>query len=74
MVMQQISGRGGAEDFRFHIEYMPLQRSPEKLKYRASLESGTGTFLNDALPETQAAQLRATAPHEVELPHIVFAD
>jgi UDPglucose--hexose-1-phosphate uridylyltransferase len=74
MVMQQISRRGGAEDFRFHIEYMPLQRSPEKLKYRASLESGTGTFLNDALPETQAAQLRATAPHEVELPNIVFAD
>jgi len=67
-----MSKQEGAERFRFHIEYLPLQRSPEKLKYRASVESGTGTFLNDALPETQAAELRATAPLDVVLPDVVF--
>jgi len=72
MNMQQMSKQEGAERFRFHIEYLPLQRSPEKLKYRASVESGTGTFLNDALPETQAAELRATAPVDVVLPDVVF--
>jgi UDPglucose--hexose-1-phosphate uridylyltransferase len=74
MLMQQISKMDGAENFRFHIEYLPLQRSEEKLKYRASIESGTGTFLNDALPEAQAAQLRAIAPQQIELPNILFED
>jgi UDPglucose--hexose-1-phosphate uridylyltransferase len=72
MLMQQMSKLPGSENYRFHIEYLPLQRSPDKLKFRASIESGTGTFLNDALPETQAAQLREAAPHEVVLPGIVF--
>jgi hypothetical protein len=49
-----------------------LQRSPDKLKYRASPESGIGAFLNDALPETQAGELRDTAPHKVELPTVIF--
>ncbi len=72
MLMQQLSKQSGSERFRFHIEFYPLQRSPEKLKYRASIETGTGTFLNDALPETQAEQLRATAPVDVVLPDVVF--
>ena len=72
MVMHQLSGMQGVERYRFHIELYPLQRSPDKLKYRASIESGAGTFLNDALPETQAAELRAALPHEVELPDITF--
>lgn len=66
MIMQQLSKVEGCEEFRFHIEFYPLQRSPDKLKYRASIESGTGTFLNDALPETQAAILRGLEPHQVE--------
>lgn len=72
MVMQQLANIEAAEKFRFHIEYYPLQRSPDKLKYRASIETGAGTFMNDALPETQAAELRATAPLEAELPGIIF--
>jgi UDPglucose--hexose-1-phosphate uridylyltransferase len=72
MLMYQLSNLPGVENYRFHIEYLPLQRSPEKLKYRASVESGPGTFLNDALPETQAAELKAVAPPTVELPDILF--
>ena len=72
MTMAQISNLNGSEDFRFHVEFLPLQRSPDKLKYRASVESGTGTFLNDALPETQAQELRQAVPHELEMPSILF--
>jgi UDPglucose--hexose-1-phosphate uridylyltransferase len=72
MLMYQLSKLPGVENYRFHIEFLPLQRSPEKLKFRASIESGPGTFLNDALPETQAAELRAVAPSTVELPDILF--
>ena len=72
MVMQQLTNIEKAENFRFHVEYYPLQRSVDKLKYRASIETGAGTFINDALPETQAAELRATAPLEIELPDIIF--
>ncbi|HVF09216.1 MAG TPA: galactose-1-phosphate uridylyltransferase [Abditibacteriaceae bacterium] len=74
MLMQQLSNLNGAENFRFHVEFYPLQRSRDKMKYRAAVESGTGTFLNDALPETQAAELRAALPHQVELPTVLFAD
>ncbi len=74
MLMQQIAKLDGADDFRFHIEFLPLQRSEEKLKYRASIESGTGTFLNDALPETQAAAIQAAAPHDLVMPSISFDD
>ena len=73
MMMNQLSNVENAERYRFHIELLPLQRSPDKLKYRASVESGTGTFLNDSLPEMQAAELREVAPQNVELPTIIFA-
>jgi UDPglucose--hexose-1-phosphate uridylyltransferase len=72
MLMHGLSKFDGVERYRFHIEFLPLQRSPDKLKYRGCIESGAGTFLNDALPENQAKELRAAAPHEVELPTILF--
>jgi UDPglucose--hexose-1-phosphate uridylyltransferase len=75
MLMQQmspLSGRAHAEKFRFHIEFLPLQRAADKLKFRASVESGAGTFLNDSLPEAQAALLRQAPPHDLTLPNIVF--
>lgn len=43
--------------YHFHIEFYPLHRTQDKLKYRASTESGAGTFITDALPEEWAAQL-----------------
>ncbi len=50
---------GGDPDAHFHIEFYPLNRSQEKLKYRAGSESGAGTFVTDALPEQWATQLRS---------------
>jgi UDPglucose--hexose-1-phosphate uridylyltransferase len=42
----------------FYIEFLPLQRAPQKLKYLASVESSLGTFLEDVNPEQAAAALR----------------
>jgi len=43
---------------RLYVEFLPLQRSSTKLKYLAAVESGTGAFLNDVVPEEAAEALR----------------
>jgi UDPglucose--hexose-1-phosphate uridylyltransferase len=43
----------------FHVELHPLLRDAGKLKYRAGVESGAGSFINDSLPEEKAPELRA---------------
>ncbi|MGH9558535.1 MAG: hypothetical protein ACRD30_04785 [Bryobacteraceae bacterium] len=50
MVLQQMG--------HFYVEFLPLRRSRDKLKYLASVESSLGTFLNDVPPEQAAAALR----------------
>jgi UDPglucose--hexose-1-phosphate uridylyltransferase len=41
-----------------HIEFTPLHRTAEKLKYLAGSELGAGAFINDTAPEETAARLR----------------
>jgi len=43
----------------FHIEFTPMHRTAEKLKYLAGSELGAGAFINDTAPEDTAARLRA---------------
>ncbi len=45
--------------YHLHLELLPVGRAPGKLKFAASAESGFGLWLNDALPEAKAAELRA---------------
>lgn len=45
--------------FHFHIELLPVGRAPGKLKLAASSEMAWGFWLNDAIPEEKAAELRA---------------
>jgi len=47
------------QNVHFYVEFLPLQRSPTKLKYLAAVESAMGTFLEDVIPEDAAAQMRA---------------
>lgn len=54
--------------FHFHIELMPVGRAPGKLKLPASAEMAWGLWLNDALPESAAAQLRALLAEDALLP------
>lgn len=49
-----------------HIEFYPIRRSREKLKYRAGCETGAGLFINDSYPEEKAAELRKHLPSEGE--------
>jgi UDPglucose--hexose-1-phosphate uridylyltransferase len=46
------------ERFHLHIELLPVGRTPGKLKLAASSEMAWGLWLNDALPEEKAAELR----------------
>lgn len=62
MLVRQRLAQGIHPYFHFHLEFLPIQRSPSKLKYLAAVESGTGTFLNDTRPEDQAAALRDAVP------------
>jgi UDPglucose--hexose-1-phosphate uridylyltransferase len=41
-----------------HIEFCPIRRARDKLKYRAGCETGAGMFINDSYPEEKAAELR----------------
>ena len=59
MFHQAPSGAAAAPGAHFHVEFHPLQRAADKLKYRASVESGAGSFINDSLPEEKAQELKS---------------
>jgi UDPglucose--hexose-1-phosphate uridylyltransferase len=44
--------------YHWHIEFYPPYRMKGKLKYLAGVESGTGLFINDTIPEEKASELR----------------
>ncbi len=46
------------QERHFYIEFLPLRRSANKLKYLAAVESATWTFLEDVIPEQAAEELR----------------
>lgn len=50
--------RGMEQFFPFHIQFQPLLRAPNKMKFIAGCEMGAGSFLVDILPETAAQNLR----------------
>jgi len=62
MLLRDRPAKGEHPYFHFHVDLLPIQRSPTKLKYLASVESGNGTFLNDTRAEEQAALLREIEP------------
>lgn len=45
--------------YHFHIEFYPLHRDRDKIKYRAGVETGAGTFINPRDPEEVARELRS---------------
>lgn len=64
MLLHQSPTRGEHFYFHFHIEFYPPHRSRDKLKYLASVETGSGAFLNDSVAEEKAAELRSSTPAE----------
>ncbi len=66
MLMHQRPSDGSSKDYnfyRFHIEFYPPYRTPDKLKYLAGSEAGAGVFINDTHAEVTAQTLRETLPH-----------
>lgn len=51
--------------YHFHIEFYPIKRGKNKIKYRAGVETGAGTFILDLSPEQMAQDLKG-AKVEIE--------
>jgi UDPglucose--hexose-1-phosphate uridylyltransferase len=65
MLMHQRPSDGDSEQYRyyrFHIEFYPPYRTPDKLKYLAGSEAGAGAYINDTHAEVTAGTLRETPP------------
>lgn len=62
MTVRQAPLRETAPPYHLHVDFLPLQRSANKLKYLASIETAYGTFLADTAPEEMAENLRKAAP------------
>lgn len=59
MVMHQSPVDGKSyPHYHFHIEFYTPQRAKDKVKFLAGVESGAGTFINDACAEEKAEELR----------------
>lgn len=58
MVFHQRPCREKAEYFHLHVEFYPVHRERDKLKYAAGIEWGAWAFTYDALPEAKAADMR----------------
>ncbi len=61
-MMAIVEAPEGADDHHLAVEFLPPHRSATKLKVRASVETVTGLFINDQLPDACAAQLRGIEP------------
>lgn len=63
-----------APDWHLAFEFVPTHRTAQLIKIRASVETGTGLFINDTVPEASAARLRAASgegPREEPIPTVV---
>ena len=58
MLSLQAAPRGGESKWHFTAQFYPLLRTPDKLKYLASVEQSSGLFTVDVLPEDAANILR----------------
>jgi UDPglucose--hexose-1-phosphate uridylyltransferase len=68
-LMTIMEAPAGADDWHLAVEFQPPHRAERLLKIRASVETATGLFLNDTLPEASAARLAAIdVPTEAEAP------
>lgn len=52
------------ERFHFHLELLPVGRTPGKLKQPAGIELAFGVWLNDSVPEQAAERLRSALAEE----------
>jgi UDPglucose--hexose-1-phosphate uridylyltransferase len=63
-----------SDDWHLHFEFSPPNRSASQLKVRASVETATGFFINDTLPEASAHALAGIHVPDLRLPRSVLRD
>jgi UDPglucose--hexose-1-phosphate uridylyltransferase len=63
-----------SDDWHLHFEFSPPNRSASQLKVRASVETATGFFINDTLPEASAHALARIHVPDLRLPRSVLRD
>ncbi len=56
-MMVALEAPDDAVDWHLAFEFLPPHRTGRLMKVRASVETATGLFINDTLPETSAARL-----------------
>jgi UDPglucose--hexose-1-phosphate uridylyltransferase len=58
-----VDGGDYAAYYRFHVEFYPLHRSHNRIKFNAGSETGAWAFTNPSSPEEKAAELKEIADH-----------
>ncbi len=66
MIFHQAPCRGNYNYYHLHIEFYPVHRARDKLKYPAGIEWGAWVFTYDDLPENKVAELRYALQKAVE--------
>jgi len=66
MAFHQKPCKGNYNFFHFHIEFYPVHRDENKLKFPAGIERGAWTFTYDGLPEERALELRKAIRRALE--------
>lgn len=61
LMLVYMAPKGYKDCFPFHIQFYPLLRTKDRMKYLAGCEQGAGMFLGDVLPEVAAEELRVAA-------------
>ncbi len=65
MFFQAPMKRLDAELFHLHVEFNPPKRDKDKIKWMASVETGTWAFINPMVPEQAAEVLRKVEVNEL---------
>jgi UDPglucose--hexose-1-phosphate uridylyltransferase len=68
-MMEILEAPADAPDWHLAVEFYPPHRSDRLTKVRASVETTTGLFINDTLPEVSAARLAG-----IDLPPLLAED
>lgn len=58
MMALHAAPRGGSPNYHFTVQFYPILRASDRVKYLASVEQHTGVMTVDIMPETAAAALR----------------
>lgn len=63
-IHQRPTDGGTYPGYHLHFEFLPPNRTENKLKYLAGSETAAGAFVNDTLPEETARRLRDLEPRD----------